>query len=108
MILPTKTSDLTNDSNFVSDVNYIHTDNNFTSAEKKKLGSLANYDDTTIKEQIAKKQDKLSKEQLDAITSVSNKIDNSQVGNGLKFENGQLHLDIPLATASTTYGGVAH
>ena len=36
---------------------------------------------------------------------LANKIDNSQVGNGLKFENGQLQLDIPVATASTTYGG---
>ena len=107
LILPTKTSDLTNDSNFVSDVNYIHTDNNFTAAEKKKLGSLANYDDTTIKEQIAEKQDKLSKEQLENITAVPNKIDQSQVGNGLKFENGQLQLDIPVASASTTYGGDA-
>ncbi|MCI6354190.1 hypothetical protein [Eubacterium coprostanoligenes] len=107
--VPTKTSELENDSNFVSDANYVHTDNNYTKEEKTKLGSLANYDDTTIKEQIAEKQDKLSKEQLDAITSVSNKIDNSQIGNGLKFENGQLQLDIPVATASTTYGGgVAH
>lgn len=103
--VPTKTSELENDSDFVSDVNYIHTDNNFTTVEKKKLSSLANYDDTTIKEQIAEKQDKLSKEQFDAITSVSNKIDNSQVGNGLKFADGVLQLDIPVATASTTYGG---
>ena len=36
---------------------------------------------------------------------VANKIDKSAVGNGLKFENGQLQLDIPVATASTTYGG---
>lgn len=35
--LPTKTSDLENDSNFVSDENYIHTDNNFTDEEKAKL-----------------------------------------------------------------------
>lgn len=103
--IPTKTSELENDSNFVSDENYIHTDNNFTNEEKTKLGSLANYDDTTIKEQIAKKQDKLSKAQLENISAVPNKIDKSQVGNGLKFENGQLQLDIPLATASTTYGG---
>lgn len=103
--LPTKISELENDGNFVSDANYVHTDNNYTKEEKTKLGSLANYDDTTIKEQIAKKQDKLSKEQLDAITSVSNKIDNSQVGNGLKFADGKLSLDIPVANASTTYGG---
>lgn len=36
---------------------------------------------------------------------VANKIDKSQVGNGLKFENGQLQLDIPVASDSTTYGG---
>ena len=38
--IPTKTSDLTNDSNFVTDSNYIHTDNNYTTIEKTKLGSI--------------------------------------------------------------------
>lgn len=38
--VPTATSDLTNDSNFVADANYIHTDNNFTTAEKTKLGGI--------------------------------------------------------------------
>lgn len=38
--IPTKTSDITNDSNFVSDANYVHTDNNFTTAEKTKLGGV--------------------------------------------------------------------
>lgn len=105
--VPTKTSDLENDSNFVSDENYIHTDNNFTAAEKKKLGSLANYDDTAIKKQISNKQDKLTKSQLENISAVSNKIDQSAVGNGLKFTDGILQLDIPVASASTTYGGDA-
>jgi hypothetical protein len=40
-ILPKKTSDLTNDSNYVSDANYVHTDNNYTSAEKTKLSGIA-------------------------------------------------------------------
>lgn len=35
--VPTKTSELENDNNFVSDTNYIHTDNNFTNEEKAKL-----------------------------------------------------------------------
>ena len=105
--LPTKTSELENDSNFVSDEKYIHTDNNFTAAEKKKLGSLANYDDTAIKKQISNKQDKLTVEQLENISAVPNKIDNSQVGNGLKYADGTLQLDIPVASASTTYGGDA-
>ena len=39
--VPTKTSDLINDSNFVSDANYVHTDNNFTTPLKSKLEGLA-------------------------------------------------------------------
>ena len=38
--IPTATSDLTNDSNFVSDSDYVHTDNNYTSAEKSKLSGI--------------------------------------------------------------------
>ena len=38
---------------------------------------------------------------------LANKIDKSQVGNGLKFADGMLQLDIPVASASTTYGGNA-
>lgn len=34
-----KTSDLTNDSNYVSDSNYVHTDNNFTAAYKANVDS---------------------------------------------------------------------
>lgn len=37
--IPTKTSELTNDSNFVSDSSYVHTDNNFTSAYKSNIDS---------------------------------------------------------------------
>lgn len=38
--VPTKISDLTNDSDFVEDPNYVHTDNNYTSAEKTKLAGI--------------------------------------------------------------------
>lgn len=38
--IPTATSDLTNDSNYVSDSDYVHTDNNYTSAEKSKLSGI--------------------------------------------------------------------
>lgn len=51
--VPTKTSDLTNDDNVVKDANYVHTDNNYTTAEKNKLADLENYDDTELKNQIA-------------------------------------------------------
>ena len=39
--VPTKTSDLTNDSNFPVDASYVHTDNNFTTALKNKLDGIA-------------------------------------------------------------------
>lgn len=38
--IPTKTSDLQNDDNTVKDANYVHTDNNYTSNEKTKLGNI--------------------------------------------------------------------
>lgn len=38
--VPTKTSELTNDSDFVSDPDYVHTDNNYTDQEKAKLTGL--------------------------------------------------------------------
>ena len=53
VVVPTKTSDLTNDDNVVKDANYVHTDNNFTTGEKNKLAGLENYDDTEIRNQIA-------------------------------------------------------
>lgn len=39
--IPTKTSQLTNDSNFPVDASYVHTDNNYTSTEKTKLSGIA-------------------------------------------------------------------
>lgn len=42
--IPRKTSELENDSNFVSDANYVHSDNNFTVDEKNKLASLHKFE----------------------------------------------------------------
>lgn len=38
--VPTKTSDITNDSNFAVDASYVHTDNNYSTAEKTKLAGI--------------------------------------------------------------------
>ena len=38
--VPTKLTDLTNDGNFVTDTNYVHTDNNYTTDEKTKLNGI--------------------------------------------------------------------
>lgn len=42
--IPTKTSDLTNNSNFVSDSSYVHTDNNYSNLEKNKLSNTLLYE----------------------------------------------------------------
>ena len=51
-VIPTKTSDLQNDSHFVSDSNYVHTDNNFTSTAKAKLGTIEGYAQKNIIEEV--------------------------------------------------------
>ena len=50
--VPTKTSDLTNDSNFAVDANYIHTDNNYTTAEKNKLSAIEASADVNVIESV--------------------------------------------------------
>ena len=42
--------------NYVTDENYVHTDNNFTNLDKSKLGSLTNYNDTAIRNLITNLQ----------------------------------------------------
>lgn len=63
------------------------------------------YSSKKIEELVTNKQDKLSTEQINNISDVPNKIDKTAVGNGLKFADGKLQLDIPVATADTGYGG---
>ena len=46
--IPSKVSDLINDSNFVSDNNYVHTDNNFTNNLKNKLDGIESEATKTI------------------------------------------------------------
>lgn len=41
----------------VTDEDYVHTDNNYTTEEKEKLRGLANYDDAEVRGLIAQKQD---------------------------------------------------
>ena len=50
--VPTKTSDLTNDSNFAVEANYTHTDNNYTTAEKNKLSAIEASADVNVIETV--------------------------------------------------------
>lgn len=51
--VPTKTSDLTNDSNFAVDASYVHTDNNYTTTEKNKLAAFGAASDYALKTDIS-------------------------------------------------------
>lgn len=81
--VPTKTSELINDSNFVSDENYVHTDNNFTSEEKNKLNSIEEGAEVNVLEGIS----------IDGVIQpITNKIVNISTstytaGNGIDITN---------------------
>lgn len=64
-VIPTKTSQLTNDSGYVIDANYVHTDNNFTNVLKTQIGTnKTNIDnhiiDTSNPHKVTKEQVGLS------------------------------------------------
>lgn len=75
----TKTSQLQNDSNFVEDANYVHTDNNYTSTEKSKLSGIENGANKTVIDSILNNsstnpvQNKIIYE---ALQELSSKLDN--------------------------------
>lgn len=73
--IPTKTSDLTNDSNFVSDSNYVHTDNNYTTTDKNIVDNVTS--------NLANKVDKVSGKGLstnDFTTAYMNKLSGIESG----------------------------
>lgn len=92
--IPTKTSDLTNDSNFVSDADYVHTDNNFTTAEKNKLsGIAAGANKTTVDSSMSASstnpvQNKIVKQYIDdaigGITGIDFQVVTSLPATGVK------------------------
>lgn len=98
-LVPTSTSDLENDSHFVVDESYTHTDNNYTDEEKAKLeNDVATK--TEVDTELATKQDKLSDEQITSIANVSDKQD--------KLTDEQIaKLDSDLATITYVDGETA-
>ena len=69
--IPTRTSDLINDTDFVSDDHYVHTDNNFTTPEKEKLDNLANI--TAIGDNLTLTNGRLDASGGGGVTSVNEK-----------------------------------
>ena len=76
--VPTKTSEITNDSNYVQDSNYVHTDNNFTNVDVTKLNGI----DTGA--------------QVNVIESVQ------QNGKALAITNKTVNVTVPTKTSELT------
>lgn len=77
--IPTKTSQLTNDSNLVVDAKYVHTDNNYTTTEKNKLANLSNYNDTALVTRITTVENSI-KNNTTAINTNTQNITNNTAG----------------------------
>ena len=90
--IPTKTSDLTNDSNFVSDASYVHTDNNFTDSYKTQIEAntakvsnvKADWNANSGEAQILNKPNLAQVATSGSYNDLSDKI---TVGEGLEFVN---------------------
>lgn len=102
--LPTKTSELTNDSNFVVDSSYVHTDNNYSSAEKSKVDANTNARHSHSNKEILDKTTASFTEALNTkLTGIEtganvNKIENVKVnGTALSVNNKSVDIEVPTA-----------
>lgn len=82
--IPTKTSDLTNDSNFPSDANYVHTDQNFTGALKDKLDGISAGAQANVIETI--KVNNVALTPSSKAVNIPVPTDNSEIGNSAGYQ----------------------
>ena len=82
--VPTKTSDLTNDSNFAVDASYIHTDNNFTNTLKTKLDGITAGAEPNVIATI--KVNNTAQTVTDKIVNISVPTNTNQLTNGANFQ----------------------
>lgn len=71
-VVITRKNGETKEADLLQDEDYVHTDNNYTTAEKNKLANLSNYDDTQVQQDIVDL--KLNKAGKNEIPDVSNFI----------------------------------
>ena len=89
--------------NIVTDANYVHTDNNFTTAEKNKLAGLSNFDSSAIEQSIEDLQNnKANQSALNELSGTvstntsditdlkNNKADSSALDNYLPLSGGTM------------------
>lgn len=90
LIIPTKTSNIQNDLNYVSDALYVHTDNNFTSQEKTKLGSVETNAEENVITRIYVNDDPLTIDGKAVYIVIPTKV--SQIDNDLNFARDPVYV----------------
>ena len=102
LAIPTKQSDLTNDDNTVKDASYVHTDNNYTTNEKNKLGGIeegAEVNDIAV----VKVNGSALTPDANRAVDITVPTDNSQIANGAGYQNATQVNALIDAKISTTY-----
>ena len=89
--VPTATSQLSNDSNYVVDADYVHTDNNYTTSEKTKLSGIDSGAQENIIEQV--KVNSTPVQIVDKSVNIVVPTDNSQLTNGAGYITGYTETD---------------
>ena len=84
IVVPTKLTDLQNDGNFVQDANYVHTDNNYTSTEKTKLGGVAAGAQANVIETI--KVNNVALTPSEKAVNIPVPTDNASLANGAGYQ----------------------
>lgn len=101
VVVPTKISDLTNDSDFVEDAAYVHTDNNFSNTLKTKLDGIASGAQVNVLEGVQVNGIDQTVSGKKANIAVPTKT--SDLTNDSTFMTTQAVMDAIAAQLSTTY-----
>ena len=83
--IPTKLGDLANDGNFVQDANYVHTDNNYTAADKSKLAGIDESADVNLIESVKVNGAPLEIDSGKAV-NITVPTDNASLANGAGYQ----------------------
>lgn len=100
LTIPTKLSELTNDGDFVTDENYVHTDNNYTTAEKTKLSGIATGAQVNVLEGIT--VNGTAATITDKIAAITTPTKTSELTNDSGFQT-STEVDTAIATATADF-----
>jgi len=105
--LPTKTSQLTNDDNTVKDASYVHTDNNYTSADKSKLEGIEAGAQANVIEKVSVDGAALTPTDKAVNIDLSGKQDKLTAGENITIDGGAISAkDTTYAEATDSAAGL--